>query len=70
MNIRYALLLGMFVSFAACTSTERTTNKQAAMARMTFTPAQQCEDGPGAASACGNDHAAVPAGLRGRNAFE
>ena len=70
MNARYPLMLGLMVIFAACTSTGRTTDKRAAMARMTFTPGQKCEDGAGATSACGNDHAAVPASLRGRDTFE
>jgi len=66
----YPLLLGLLVALAACTSTGHTTNKQAAMARMTFTPGQHCEDVQSAAGACGNDHAAVPSSLRGRDAFE
>jgi len=69
MRRHYALLLGLLVTLAGCASTERTTNQQAAMARMTFTPGQNCEDGAGAWSACGNDHAAVPASLRGRDPF-
>lgn len=69
MYARYALAFGLVVMFAACTSTEHTTDRQAAMARMTFTPGQQCEDGQGAWSACGNDHAVVPSSLRGRGIF-
>jgi hypothetical protein len=70
MKAGYALLLGLAAILAGCTATEHTTDKQAAMARMTFTPGQKCEDGQGAASTCGNDHAAVPSSLRGRDAFE
>jgi len=66
----YALLLGLLVTLAACASAGHATNKQAAMARMTFTPGQHCEDVQSAAGACGNDHAAVPSSLRGRDAFE
>ena len=69
MKARFALLFGLAVTLAACTSAEHTTDRQAAMERMTFTPGQHCEDGQGAASACGNDHSAVPASLRGRDVF-
>ena len=62
MNLRYGVVLGAVFMFAACALGEHQTDKQNAMARMTYSPGK-CGEGFGAHGNCTTDHARAPNSL-------